>query len=90
MTPGMIFNKYGNYLSKIVKYSNICKKYNKSKPFVYILSYLSKPLGLCPYCNGTWIAIIVYIYFFSLSLQIFLFIGITWFFIIVIKTKILN
>jgi hypothetical protein len=90
MTPGMIFNNYGKWLNKIVRYSIICKKYNKNKPFTYILAYLAKPLGLCPYCNSTWIGIIVYIYFFGISLQIFLFIGIIWFFVHYLTHKIFN
>jgi hypothetical protein len=53
----------------------------------FIFSYLSKPLGLCPYCNGTWIGIVVYIYFFGLTLPVILFLGINWFFIHIIYTK---
>lgn len=46
-----------------------------------ILDHLTKPLGRCPYCNGTWIAIFYYWLFFGFDLCIFLFIGVVWFFI---------
>jgi hypothetical protein len=84
MTPNMIFNKYALWLLSFNPNSLI----NKPNIIKRIIWYLSKPLGLCPYCNGTWIAITVYLYFFSIKLPILLFIGISWFFIHLIKTKI--
>jgi hypothetical protein len=44
-------------------------------------TFLGMPLGLCPYCNTTWIAIVVYLYVFGLNLFIFLFIGIVYLFL---------
>lgn len=70
----MIFNGYYNWLSKLSQ---------KSKFWMHI----TKPLGMCEYCNSTWIAIGVFIYFFGLSLTIFLFIGVVWFFVHLINSK---
>ena len=64
----MIFAPYSKWLNKMA-YKSIFWR------------YLTMPLGRCPYCNTTWIAIVVYIYYFSFSLEIFLFIGIVWFFV---------
>ena len=64
MGKDMIFEFYFRWLNKF-------KRINK---FTY---YLSKPLGLCTYCNTAWIAIVVYFYYFPLGLPIFLFIGLT-------------
>ena len=49
--------------------------------FYKVIAFLSKPLGLCPYCNTTWIAIIFFIIYFEISFNIFLLIGIVWFFV---------
>jgi hypothetical protein len=73
--PNMIFNFYGIWL------------YNLSQKNKF-WDYVSKPLGLCPYCNTTWIALMVFYYYFGLSLPIFLFIGLTWFFVhLILKIK---
>jgi len=68
LKPGNLFNWYAKILLKACKKSRV-------------MNFLSKPLGLCPFCNGTWIGIFVYFYFFGFNLPIFLFIGINYFFI---------
>jgi hypothetical protein len=89
MTPGMIFNKYALWLLKYkdpLKHDTSIDEESTWKKLLIgtwynIIHTLRKPLGLCPYCNGTWIAVVVFVYFFKLNLTIFLFIGIVWFFI---------
>lgn len=66
-----IFNFYAKFLLRKAKTS-------------ILWQYLSKPLGLCPFCNGTWIGIVVYLYFFGLNLPILLFVGLNYFCIMVI------
>ena len=57
----------------------------KSKWYFRLIAKLSKPLGLCPYCNSTWITIIFYFVFFDTlfkkGIELFLLIGIVWFFV---------
>lgn len=79
----MIFNKYSIWLYSFTADGEYWDTYrpNYQIKFGNIMSILNKPLGLCPYCNGTWLAIILFIYYFGLSIDIFLFIGIVWFFI---------
>jgi hypothetical protein len=98
LTPGMIFNWYAKWLDKKQDLVKEMVGTYKMRKFIgfnrlaviktspqLIIGYLAKPLGLCPYCNGTWIAIVVYWYFFGLNLPIFLFIGINWLFIYTIR-----
>lgn len=74
LKPNMIFNFYAVWLSKLS---------NKSK----FWKYWSMPLGLCPYCNTTWVAVVVFIYYFGISLPILLFIGLVWLFLhLILKT----
>lgn len=47
-------------------------------PFVTFMAYIAKPIALCPYCNGTWLSIIVYMLAFGFTWHIFLFIGMVW------------
>jgi hypothetical protein len=56
-----------------------------AKWYYRLIAKLSKPLGLCPYCNTTWIAIIFYLIYFGISFNIFLLIGIVWFFVKIIS-----
>ena len=49
--------------------------------FYKLIAKLTKPLGLCQYCNSTWIAIIFHLIYFGLSWNIVLLIGIVWFFV---------
>ena len=72
--PNMIFNWYHTILKKWA---------SKSK----FGEYITKPLGLCPYCSSTWISIVVFIHFFDLNITILLFIGVVWFFVHLINTK---
>lgn len=74
LKPNMIFHFYFIWLTKLeLKHS--------------LLHYISKPLGLCIYCNGTWIAITVFIYYYGFNPAIFLFLGSNWFFIHIIYNK---
>ena len=47
--------------------------------------YIVKPLGLCHYCYGTWIAIFTYISFVGLDIAIFIIFGVNY-----IATKIID
>jgi len=78
---GMIFDWYHDWLYKYVRYKRLLSKYGKNIRSVSFMAYIAKPLGLCPYCNGIWIAIITYLIAFGFHWDIFLFIGISWFFI---------
>jgi len=74
LKPNMIFNFWVIWLDKM----------SEKNAF---LNYIAMPLGLCPYCNTTWIAIVVFVYYFGLSLPIFLFIGLVWLFLhLILKT----
>jgi len=86
-TPGMIFNGYGRWLIEVENGRGIIQLFSRKYNIIRIPKWLAKPLGLCPYCNGTWIAIVVFLYLFQFSLLIFLFIGLNWFFIHLVKTK---
>ncbi len=39
--------------------------------------HLTRVLGRCRYCNGTWVGIYIYLYFFPFDLRVLLVIGIT-------------
>lgn len=88
---GMIFNSYAKWLLSFDKGEGLYwKKYiskNQTR-FGLIMYYLSKPLGLCPYCNGTWVAIFYYILWFkTVDFNLFLLIGVNWLFIHAILKK---
>jgi len=59
----------------------------KAKWYYRLIAKISKPLGLCPYCNSTWIAITFFIIYFGINWSIFLLIGIVWFFIDIIEQR---
>ena len=100
MKPGQIFNWWAIWLEKMVEkatetrqikdYKGWCDgkwKY-KSRPqiwYVKLIAKLAKPLGLCPYCNSTWLAIIFFVIYFGINWNIFLLIGMVWFFIYLIE-----
>ena len=100
MKPGQIFNWWAIWLEKMVEkatetrqikdYKDWCDgkwKY-KSGPqiwYVKLIAKLAKPLGLCPYCNSTWLAIIFFVIYFGINWNIFLLIGMVWFFIYLIE-----
>lgn len=100
MKPGQIFNWWAIWLEKMVEkatetrqikdYKGWCDgkwKY-KSGPqiwYVKLIAKLAKPLGLCPYCNSTWLAIIFFVIYFGINWNIFLLIGMVWFFIYLIE-----
>lgn len=97
MGPGQIFNWWAIWLLKMVdksieikevnKYhgcedwANCLKRKIKAKWHYRLIAKLAKPLGLCPYCNTTWILIMLFFIYFTPSFNIFLLIGITWFFV---------
>ncbi len=71
LKPNMIFNWYAILLVKLEQTGKLGYK-------------LAKPLGLCPYCHGTWVGIATYVYqyFSNFNLvYLFLFIGVNWLFI---------
>ena len=83
LEPGMIFNWYALFLRRL-RYGKEPKAIKGVLVENKFWAYLVKPLGLCPYCNGTWIAIGVYtyIYFYSFNLiLLLLLIGVNWLFI---------
>ena len=90
MKPGQIFNFWGIFLSK--------KSKDSSKVFDRLIAKLAKPLGLCPYCNATWIAILYYIliyivnqpFYLITGVMLFGFIGVVWFFVFLIENKLTN
>lgn len=80
-TEGQIIQWYGDWWKRRVRYKRLLSKYGRKYPLVFFLAYISKPMALCPYCNGTWLSIIVFTILFGISWNIFLFIGVVWFFI---------
>lgn len=48
--------------------------------------YFLKPLGLCHYCYGTWVAIFVYTFIVGIDIAIFVFLG-SWFLWLMIIEK---
>lgn len=67
MHPNMIFRRY--YLWLTLLWIRNRRKKDRWK------RWLLKPLGLCVYCNTTWIAIFYYVYAFGINPEILLFIG---------------
>ena len=61
----MIFNWYAQFLLSFLDDGIYWDKPLNRARHIYgsIMAYLSKPLGLCVYCNGTWIAIILFFIF---------------------------
>lgn len=78
---GQILEPYRKVWLYYRRYAAILKKYGRTNSFVFIMAYISKPMSLCCYCNGTWLSIIVFTIGFGFSWNLFLFIGTTWFFI---------
>ncbi len=88
---GMIFEFYFNFLRKL-RYPNMfknpeehCIEEHKIAEWIQeenqFWRYLTKPLGLCPFCHGTWLHIAVYfiVYPFDLTaFAVFLGIGVNW------------
>jgi len=98
MRPGQIFNWWALWLLKMVEKSKKKEIHPEYSPcfdneeyyvnikwHIRLIAYLSKPLGLCPYCNSTWISIIFFFILLKPSLTIFLLIGIVWFFVDLIE-----
>ncbi len=81
MEDGMIFQFYADFLRKL-RYGKA--KWKKMKFHTEptdknkFWAYLSKPLGLCPHCSGTWIGIGIYLIYLPIGIDILLFIGINW------------
>ena len=80
-TEGQILQWYGDWWKHRVRYKRLLSRYGKKYPLVFFLAYISKPMGLCEYCNGIWLSIITGLIMFGLQWYIFLFMGVTWFFI---------
>ena len=78
---GQILEPYRKVWLHYRRYKTLLKKYGRTNPFVFFMAYISKPMSLCCYCNGTWLSIIVYTIGFGFNWGIFLFIGVTWLFI---------
>jgi len=74
MEPNMIFRRY--YLWLMLIWIRNYRKKNRWK------RWLLKPLGLCIYCNTTWIAILYYLYKFKLNPELLLFIGLVYVWVI--------
>jgi hypothetical protein len=68
MQPNMVFYPWAVFLMKLSQKHEI-------------LRHLTRILGRCRYCNGTWIGIYAYLYFFPFDLRILFVIGITFMFI---------
>ena len=98
MEPGHIFNWWAKFLLKMVELASKtrkvfvatgCSNYldidKKQYWYIRLIASLSKPLGLCRYCNTTWLAIIVFVLVFGVKLHIFIFIGATYFFVVAIE-----
>ena len=49
--------------------------------------YFLKPLGLCHYCYGTWIAIFIYTFIVGINVAIFIFLGSWYLWLIIIEKK---
>lgn len=105
LKAGMIFNWYallllsfdaedGSYWDNDKWNNQIFKLKHPFRYMLYyyfgsIVEYIRKPLGLCVFCNGTWIGIVIYAIFHSVLtpisisfwITVFLFIGINWLFI---------
>ena len=89
---GQIFMSYRQWWVKKVLKShegrtgfiwNGCEKISYDKDaiwYIKFLAYIAKPMSICPYCNGTWLAIITFIYLYGFNYAIFIFIGIVFFF----------
>src|ERR1035438_1224358 len=67
----MIFRRY--FLWLVYHWRKNWRKKDKWKRKVMLL----QPLGLCVYCNSSWVAIAYYIYKFGLNIDVFLFLGAT-------------
>lgn len=80
-TQGQILQWYGDWWKKQVRFKRLLESYGYKRPLVSFLSYIAKPMGLCEYCNGTWIAIIYSILIGYNIFEMVLFIGVTYFFI---------
>jgi hypothetical protein len=67
MQPNMIFYPWAVFLMKLSRINEVWR-------------HITRPLGRCRYCNGTWISIYIYQYFFkTFDIQILLIIVPTWF-----------
>jgi hypothetical protein len=69
MGKDMIFVKYKMFLQRLYQKKGLYRK-------------LSMILGMCPFCNGLWVAVIFYVlYYKEISLLILLFTGLNYFWI---------
>lgn len=68
MHPNMIFYPYGVLLFKLSLKGQV-------------LRHLCRALGMCRFCNGTWIGIYMYLYYYPLDIRVLFVIGITFLFL---------
>lgn len=80
-TEGMIFEWYRAFWLHKIRHDRILEKYKRQTKTSRLLVYVSKPLGMCPYCNGAWIAIIFGAIQFKDIFSILLVVGVSWLFI---------
>lgn len=70
MEPGMIFRRYYLYLTH-----HWITNWRRERRW---RRFWLKPLGLCVYCNTTWIGLVFYLVYFGLHLEILLFAGLVY------------
>lgn len=85
MGPDMVFEWYGKLLYKLKLLSLPIQdkegnEYAKPNLFFRFIGWIIYPLGYCPYCNGTWITIILFIIIFGISINLLFSIGTFWLF----------
>lgn len=84
LEPDMIFERYGRWLESM-KSKPIGQGFFKQK-FNRFIKFLIYPLGYCPYCNGTWVTLILYWIIWGFNLNMVFSIGTFWMFARLIDT----
>ena len=65
MSQGQILEPYRRFLLKYMRYYHICKRYGRKRNvYAYWFGYITRPLGMCPYCNGVWLTLIIFTWFY--------------------------
>jgi hypothetical protein len=82
MGPGMIARRY--YLWLIYHWMRNWRKKDRWR------RWLLKPLGLCVYCQGAWIAIIAYLYYFGPKIEIVFLLGMNYLWLKILQKKIIS
>jgi hypothetical protein len=68
----IMFQEYMTREMILEPYFNILKKLYRSGKFG---KWISKPLGLCRFCHGFWIALFIYFLYFKLNTNLLLYLG---------------